>query len=105
MNVLFENLNMGVMKVINQGSKLKPLGKDRKNEQDNTSAIQLEHNDWKSRSNRQTKHFGQSINFVPISTCFYTKKYRYNACSILLFLPIIPRKIEQKKVKILKYTK
>ena len=45
------------VKVINQGSKLKPLGKDRKNEQDDTSAIQLEHNDWKSRSNRQTTHF------------------------------------------------
>ena len=40
---------------MNENSKLKPLGSDTIIEQDNTSAIQLEKNGWKS-SSRRTKH-------------------------------------------------
>ena len=40
---------------INEYSKLKRLGSDTVIEQDNTSAIQLEKNGWKS-SSKQTKH-------------------------------------------------
>ena len=40
---------------VNINSPLKPLGSDLTIEQDNTSAIQLERNGWKS-SNKRTKH-------------------------------------------------
>ena len=43
------------VKQMNKYSKLKPLGSDTTIEQDNTSAIQLERNGWKS-SSRRTKH-------------------------------------------------
>jgi len=43
------------VKQMNEDSKLKPLGSDTIIEQDNTSAIQLEKNGWKS-SSRRTKH-------------------------------------------------
>ena len=43
------------VKMINQTSKLKPLGKDVTIEQDNTSAIELEKNGWLS-STKRTKH-------------------------------------------------
>ena len=43
------------VKKMNEGSKLKPLGSHTIIEQDNTSAIQLEQNGWKS-SSRRTKH-------------------------------------------------
>ena len=43
------------MKQNNEHSKLKPLGSESIIEQDNTSAIQLKQNGWKS-SSRRTKH-------------------------------------------------
>ena len=54
------------VKQMNEGSKLKPLGSDTIIEQDNTSAIQLEKNEWKS-SSRRTKHI--DVRYFYVTEC------------------------------------
>ena len=54
------------VKQMNEHSKLKPLGSDTTIKQDNTSAIQLEQNKWKS-SSRRTKYIG--IRYFNVTDC------------------------------------
>ena len=67
------------VRLVNRNSPLKPLGSDVTIEQDNTSAIQLETNGWKSSSNR-TKH-------VNVRYFYITDRLKAGVISRIIYKP------------------